>query len=178
MNLEGIVLELLERIQKLEKAKEELETRISGLENQRTANRVSDEEISESEEENAPRRKMTAQMIEACYQCAVELANGRLQNEDLAVQKTAAQNEINPSSAKMYVYVVECMLRGETYKRTISSTATRQYLRNIERDYGAAGLQRALQALDGHIRYRHQCGQIVISLEKILKQYREEEGRK
>ena len=182
MGIENIVLELMGRIQELEKAKTDLETRVLELEKNNKQKKKAISENIESPETldgqgmHVPRQKMTEKKIEACYRCAADLATGRLQNEDLAVQQAATENKINASSAKMYVYVVGCMLCGETYKRAISSTATRQYLKFIEQDFGEDGLKKALQALEGHILYRHECGQTVSSLKKILQEYRKGGG--
>ena len=78
---------------------------------------------------------------------------------------------MNRSSAVMYIYVVDCMLKGNVYKRAISTKATEKYFKEIYEEYGKSGLCNALQATREHIRYRKNLGHTVEGLVTLCVQY-------
>lgn len=173
MQYDAIILELMSRIKSLEQACETLNTRVQSLESlfrpDETQNSAADTD--DSEEENDSRLKMTQEMINACYACAVRLhKNSRLDFKQ-EVSALSRQTGMKKTSATMYVYAVKNMLSGTVYKRAINQTATETYFQNILRDFGPAGLTAAIQATRAHIAYRHQFGHTVDGLVQLCNRY-------
>ena len=176
MQYESIILELMERIKQLEKAHENLETRISCLENRNEQKRTEKpEELRMVEEDSGQRKKMTPEMMAACYTCGNRLYQNPQLNFGRAIDDLVEETGMNRNSAIMYVYAVKSMLAGEGYKRAISQPATELFFNSIRRDYGPAGLRNALTATRTHIRYRQQYGHVVDGLEKLCDLYEEKQ---
>lgn len=174
MQYESVILELLERIKQLETSYENLENRLSCLENQadRTSNgAIAEEETEQPEAEPELRKKMTPEMMAACYECANQLHHNAQLSFGHTMDDLVEQTGMNRNSAIMYVYAVKSMLAGEGYKRAISQPATELFFNLILRDYGPEGLQKALTAARTHITYRQQYGHIVDGLEKLCEAY-------
>jgi 5-methylcytosine-specific restriction protein A len=64
-----------------------------------------------------------------------------------------ARAGVNPNSAVALLNEFRRMLQGTRYTRTLSSSATDDYLTWIRRDYGDAGLANAVSAVSQHLDY-------------------------
>lgn len=92
-------------------------------------------------------------------------------NIGILADEISTKTGMNRSSAVMYIYVVDCMLKGNVYKRAISTKATEKYFKEIYEEYGKSGLCNALQATREHIRYRKNLGHTVEGLVTLCVQY-------
>lgn len=167
MQYDAIILELLDRIKQLETHCNSLSNRISFLEEQQIPEEPQEEAITSGPD----RQKMTQTMIDACYVCGRQLFQDDTLPFNQAVAQLTEQTGINYASAVIYVYAVINMLKGETYKRAINQSATKQYLQRILEDYGKPMLAKALAATKGHIAYRERCGHKVSGLIQISNDY-------
>ncbi len=97
-----------------------------------------------------PKQKITLDVIKEIYPLAKDVYEGRKKLDD-------ALNELEKimyrGSALMYVNVFKAMRQGESYTRTMNTTATRYFLEQIREDYQEEGLKLALNALNAHIEY-------------------------
>lgn len=177
MQYESIILELMTRIKKLEDEVAQLKSTIEAQSD--TANRTVLTEV-EEEKGAAPASsgytKMTDEMIELCYQYgkrAFETKNNA--PFDLA-DCVAKETGMNRNSAVMYISAVKSMLEGSVYKRAINARATRRYFTMIQKEFGKAGLARALKATNQHIAYRKGFNHPVDSIEAICNEFEERLG--
>jgi len=172
MQYETIILELLSRIKNLENEVDSLKLALSErtpnperLENnspEKTAGHV-------QPEESGPYKKMTAEMIDICYQYGKKIGEG--ENVQMFANEIVRKTGMNRNSAIMYIYAVSSMLQGTIYKRAISAKAIEKYFDKIYQEYGDNGLQKAIQATKLHINYRKRFGHTVDSIEKICEKY-------
>lgn len=95
--------------------------------------------------------RITAKDFRLCYRLGVQFVNGAMSFDD-AVDR-AVSTGMNRASASDYIRNVKYILSGFPYKRTISAAATEYYLSRIKEEFGAAKLNLALKALEGHIEY-------------------------
>lgn len=184
MSYEGIVLELMSRIQRLESLYEELHhivmQQMSSAEGPAAAEPRLDPPAVRIDPAHpaappaAPdrgRQKMTADHIAACYACGRQLYENPARGLVDAAEALADQTGMNRNSAIMYIYAVKNMLQGEIYKRAISQTAAEAFFQYILRDFGEDGLQKAIQSTRQHIVYRRACGHTVDKLEALCDRY-------
>lgn len=175
MEYDAIIIELLNRIKKLETDVAELKRAVGS--NQPTARHEEEELSLENEEATvadapAPRKKLTDEMMDTCYKSG-KMAFAGENVQDLAAE-IAEATQMNESSAVIYLYAVKCMLSGQVYKRAISAKAIKKYFDNIFNEYGSAGLKKAIHATRLHVDYRRNCGHNVDSIEELCNEY---EGR-
>lgn len=173
MNYESIILELMERIQTLEKKQEELEKRVTALEAGEDPGEGSDPRP------KGPRQRggytaTTDEMIDACYEKGKFAWQHKMfspyEIRPLA-EEVAKETDMNENSANMYIYVVASMLKGAVYKRAINMTATQRYFERIRQDFGQEALERAVSATRQHILYRQKLGHLVSHLIALCDQY-------
>jgi hypothetical protein len=163
MQYETIILELLTRIKKLEED-------VAKLKAQRASLPISGGETDNQQaSETTAYRKMTDEMIEICYKCGKKAAEG--ENVQELADDISETTGMNRSSAIMYLYAVQGMLAGTIYKRAISAKAMKKYYDAIFKEYGSAGLRKAIRATRLHIDYRRECGHTVDSIEEICDRY-------
>lgn len=162
---DSVIVELLLRIQKLEKEVELLKQANVSLPAEQ-----SDKDTETTEKNNNMQRsykKMTDEMLEACYEYGKRASNG--ENLQELAAEIAEKTDMNRNSAIMYLYAVCGMLEGMIYKRAISAKAVQVYFNKIFKEYGNAGLKKAIRATRLHVDYRRECGQKVDSLEELCK---------
>lgn len=172
MQYETIILELLSRIKKLEDDVNELKLAQGGIYNNTPCNEDIVEEQGNCQvfnEDTAPYKKMTDEMIEICYKCGKKVVGGESVQE--LADDIADTTGMNRNSAVMYLYAVQGMLEGKIYKRAISAKAMKKYYDTIFNEYGSAGLKKAIYATRLHIAYRRECGHNVDSIEEICDTY-------
>lgn len=173
MNFDTLILELLTRIQQLERENAQIQIRLSALE----ANSLSSIDVTSSaaEEESSGhatrRTNITEEMIDICYRYGKMVYTDPTLEIRTVAESAAAETGMNYSSAIMYIYAVACMLKGVVYKRAISRKATEIYLHCIRSDYGTDGLARALAALRRHIEYCQNLGYKVDGLSTLYNAY-------
>ena len=141
MQYETIILEMMSRIQKLEEEVELLKSSVS------TTNF--------EQREIQPKRnvKVTPEMTRLCYEKAKSVyKNPYLDTNDLA-EEISSQTGMNFNTAKMNIYSIVQMLKGEEYNRLLSADSLNLCLDMIYQEFGKQGLQKALTATRLHINY-------------------------
>lgn len=141
MQYETIILEMMSRIQRLEEEVEQLKKAVS---------------LSNFEQrESRPKRnvKVTPEMTRLCYEKAkLAYSNQYLDTNDLA-EEVSNQTGMNFNTAKMNIYSIVQMLKGEEYNRLLSADSLNLCLDMIYQEFGKQGLQKALTATRLHINY-------------------------
>ena len=160
MNYESVILELLQRIQKLEVEVSELKQK---------SPQVPCEEDKCMNLSNSY-NKLDDEMIKLCYDYGKKLYSGG--NSRQLADKVTSETGMKKNSAIIYLYAVKAMLGGKEFKRAISAKAMQIYFDKILEEFGTSGLERALQAVDLHIEYRIKCGHNVESLAKLVQKNR------
>lgn len=97
-------------------------------------------------------RTISRNMVVEAYRVARLVFEGRATRAD-GVATLVASAGFNPSSARDAVENLGHMLRGRVYKRLNNLAMTEHFLAMVLEDYGAAGLRRALAALELHLDY-------------------------
>lgn len=141
MQYETIILEMMSRIQKLEDEVGELKKSLK-------ANSVEQFEIQ-------PKRnvKVTPEMTRLCYEKAKQAYNNPyLDTNDLA-EDVSEKTGMNFNTAKMNIYSIVQMLKGEEYNRLLSADSLDLCLNMIYEEFGRQGLEKALTATRLHIEY-------------------------
>ena len=95
--------------------------------------------------------KIDRTKYEEAYRCGQKVYAGKMRITD--ARKRLEEIGINPNSSIDYVYGLRQMLNGHRYERTLSASATDDYLLWIQRDYGRPFLKNAISALKQHIEY-------------------------
>lgn len=140
MQYETIILELLSRVQKLEEEVVELKEIVQSGNIQTTA----------QQKRNV---KVTPEMTKLCYEKAkLAYKNAYLDTNDLA-KEVSDQTGMNFNTAKMNIYSISQMLKGEEFNRLLSADSLDLCLDMICSEYGLQGLQKALNATRLHIEY-------------------------
>lgn len=95
--------------------------------------------------------KITLNEISVAYELSKKLYQKDISQRE-AITKV---NEIgmNVGSAKMYFLIFESLMNGENFKRTINAPSFDYYLDKIYLDFGKIKLEKALSALNKHIKY-------------------------
>lgn len=173
MQYEKVILEMLSRIQALEEQVKELKAAQERKEPEFSAGLVRRECLTPP----MPRRsnmRVTDEMLEACYQAGKKAISSDYADVVALAEQVHLQTNMNQNNAQMTIFAVMALLNGELYKRGISGKATEKYFKNILRDYGKGGLQRAIAAMRVHIDYRRSLHHNVDLLELICDQYQKQ----
>lgn len=169
MQHDAIILELLSRIKKLEDDVTELkQVRIGKALDYGNSAEEDDGQV--WKKEAISYSKVTDEMIEACYECGKKVAFGE-HIQDMA-DYVAESTGMNRNTAFMHLYVVQCMIDGNVYKRAISAKATKAYYDGIINDFGDAGLKLALCATAQHLAYREENGITAGPIENVYNEYK------
>lgn len=159
MQYETIILEMMSRIQKLEDEVEKLK------------NNFSSNSVEQSESQPKRNIKVTIEMTELCYEKAKQIYNNQyLEINDLA-QEVSSKTGMNVNTAKMNIYSITQMLKGEEYNRLLSAESLSVCLEMIYNDYGKRGLEKALTATELHIEYLKSKGMATSKLMSVLCKY-------
>ncbi len=169
MEIEKIILELLSRIKVLEEEvlslKEIIVDRNISVYN--TADGVEDDKNKTKKNYTRTNEKM----FDACYRFGKMAYN----NPDVDIKEFAntvmKETGMNKSSAYIYIYVVQSLLKGEQFKRHINSNALKRYFELILIEFGKEGLRKALFATKQHIEYLKQCNLPVKSFVVICQEF-------
>lgn len=157
MEFEKIILELMSRIKVLEEdvysIKEDIMT--LNMSNHRSVIEEQEEQKNINKKKNYTRTNQ--KMIDECYKFGKMAYN----NPDADIKDFAdtvmKETGMNKSSAYIYIYVVQSMLKGEQFKRHINSNALKRYFELILIEFGKEGLRKALSATRQHVEYLKQC---------------------
>ena len=156
MEIEKIILELLSRIKVLE---EEVSSLKEIIINQNTSvqNTADGNEYGKHKSKKKNYTRTNQKMIDECFKYGKLAYN----NPDADIKDFAdtvmKETGMNKSSAYIYIYVVQSMLKGEQFKRHINSNALKRYFELILIEFGKEGLRKALSATRQHVEYLKQC---------------------
>ncbi|WP_410514041.1 hypothetical protein PaeBR_06405 [Paenibacillus sp. BR2-3] len=116
---------------------------------------------------------ITKGMIQASYGYAKQVFVFHKQIvKTTAVNNLSRQIGMRRGSAGDYVGAFYAMMSGDKYTRTINTEATRHYLENINKDYGADQLKIALKAVKKHTEYYGNLSNGKLrSIEKLLESF-------
>ena len=156
MEIEKIILELLSRIKVLE---EEVSSLKEIIINQNTSvqNTADGNEDDKHKSKKKNYTRTNQKMIDECYKFGkMAYSNPDADIKDFA-DTVMKETGMNKSSAYIYIYVVQSMLKGEQFKRHINSNALKRYFELILIEFGKEGLRKALFATQQHIEYLKQC---------------------
>jgi 5-methylcytosine-specific restriction protein A len=95
--------------------------------------------------------KITQQHYHKAYELGRRVFAKEMRPTDAKAELTAIG--LNPNSAIDFIYILRHMLKGECYKRAMSTGNTDDFLAWIHRDYGDDAYVRAVEALGKHIEY-------------------------
>lgn len=95
--------------------------------------------------------KIDRAKYEEAYRVGKLVHEGAMRGSE--AERHLAATGLNPNSAMDYVYALRQMLKGHRYERTLSSSATEDFLLWIQRDFGAESFKKAVAALQQHIEY-------------------------
>lgn len=107
----------------------------------------------------------------ACYRAAKHIFEDEKKNFSAMAQKVCERTGMKLSTATLSIMGAYSLLAGELFKSAISKKAAAVFLKEIHQDYGAAGLKKALFALEKHIAYRREHSHNVDLLDILRKQY-------
>jgi predicted HNH restriction endonuclease len=118
---------------------------------------------------------MSNHIIFKQYSVAYDLAKKLYQKNITQLQALNKVQDVGMGveSAKMYFRAFERLVNGELFNRMINAPAFDYYLEKIYSDFGKAGLENALTALNKHIEYNENSpnGSVMIKVRKIHKKY-------
>jgi len=78
----------------------------------------------------------------------------------------------NPGSAPGFIYCFRYLLEGKSFPRKMNAFSMEYFFEHIQKDYGQAGLKKAIKALEGHIDYHKQRSTNLRSMSKIVAKYK------
>lgn len=160
MQYETIILEMMSRIQKLEEEVEELK------------NTISSNSIEPSDSQTKRNVKVTPEMTRLCYEKAKAVySDPYLDTNDLA-EEVSNQAGMNFNTAKMNIYSITQMLKGEEYNRLLSADSLALCLDMIYKEFGLQGLKKALKATELHIEYLKTKGMATSKLISVFTKYK------
>lgn len=155
MNYDSIILELMSRVQKLEEEVAALKT-----DNKST-------EVEPSKVKN----KITPEMTSLCYSFAKAVYNRRDVDLYSLAEKVAKETGMNVNTANINIVAMIDMLNGNSYKRLLSAESLDLCLGWIYNDFGKQGLEKAVIATKGHIKYLNSIGNPANKLRIVCNKY-------
>ncbi len=159
MQYETIILEMMSRIQKLEEEVGQLK------------NHLSSNIFEQSESQPRKNNKVTIEMTELCYEKAKQVYNNQYLDIDDLAQEVSSQTGMNINTAKMNIYSIIQLLKGEGFQRLLSAESLSVCLEMIYNDYGKKGLEKALTATELHIEYLKTKGMVTSKLISVFNKY-------
>lgn len=164
MQYETIILELMSRVQRLEEEVSKLKDIVEDSNNQ-------------AEAQPKKNVKVTPEMTRLCYEKAKQAYNNvHLDINELA-QEVSEQTGMNYNTAKMNIYSITQMLKGEEFNRLLSADALDLCLDLICDEYGFQGLRKALNATSLHIEYLKTKNMATAKLLSVYNKYKELIGK-
>jgi len=96
--------------------------------------------------------RITNEMVHYCYELGKKVYQGKL-SQPRAKEEVESETGMNIGSANDYIGVIQSMLKGEEYRRTINYYATNYYLDSIRKDFGESKYINAVKAVGKHAKY-------------------------
>ena len=158
---------MMGRIQKLEEEVKELKALME-------AGAATLNETQFKPAETLPKKnvKVTPEMTRLCYEKAKAVCrNPYLDTNDLA-NEISEQTGMNFDTAKMNIYSITQLLKGEEYKRLLSADSLDLCLDMIYNEFGKDALEKALTAVRLHIAYLKTIGNPAWKLQNVYNKYK------
>ncbi|WP_142414663.1 hypothetical protein [Hathewaya massiliensis] len=101
--------------------------------------------------------KITMEMSTVAYEVAKKVYSGQLTGKEgkTEINKITGMNE---GSAQAFITIFLSMMSGEEYKRAFNNHTNKFLLENIRKDYGEEYFNKALDAVQKHIKYYSTLG--------------------
>ena len=96
--------------------------------------------------------RITTTQTRAAYSAAKRVHEGKL-TPQAASRRLERNHGRNSRSARDFIVDFRCMMRGQTYYRTMNRYSTEYFLKSIYSDFGFGGLRPAVDAVRSHIVY-------------------------
>lgn len=114
---------------------------------------------------------ITREIVEKVYDISKQVYEGKItEQEAINIMSEAGMNS---SSAVMYIYCFDRMMKGEVYKRGTSAFAAEYYISRIREDYGRDYSKKAIESLEKHVQYMKSKNFTNKSLEDALEAQKE-----
>jgi hypothetical protein len=124
-----------------------------------------------TENDVVTKRAITREMVEKVYDVSKQVYENKItEQEAIDIMSEAGMNS---SSAVMYIYCFDRMMKGEVYKRGTSTFAAEYYISKIREDYGREYSNKAIESLEKHIQYMKSRSIPNKSLEDVLEAQKE-----
>ncbi|MBQ7096275.1 MAG: hypothetical protein IJN80_07520 [Clostridia bacterium] len=117
--------------------------------------------------------KVSDVMLKACYDAGIAAAFEGNSDFNAYTEQVCFKTRMNPGTARILIMTAYALKQGELFKCIISGKAAEFFLEQLQKDFGAEGLQRGLSALELHIQYRRSLKRDTTLLEKIANQFKE-----
>lgn len=117
-------------------------------------------------------RKITMEMSKGAYEIAKKVYSGKLTRNEgkVEINKVTGMHE---GSALAFITIFLAMMEGKVYKRTFNYATKKFLLESIRRDFGEEQFQKALHAVQQHIKYYASLGKGNLSgLQEIVDEMR------
>lgn len=88
---------------------------------------------------------ITKEMVQCAYETDKRVWNGTLTHRQ-GIEEISQECGMNKTSASNMLHVIQCMLNGETYRRTINAYAIEYFLAKIGEDFGIDTQQKAARS--------------------------------
>lgn len=114
--------------------------------------------------------KITPNMVATAYKYAIMSYKGQISKQD-AEFKINKESGMSIGSAQAYITILEGMLRGTEFHRTMNMDSFKYYLESIRRDFGEESFKKALNATKEHTKYYAALGHGSLkSVESIIEE--------
>ena len=126
----------------------------------------------ENSENNAQRSSViTREMVEKVYDVSKQVYENQITEQEAI--DIMSEVGMNTSSAVMYIYCFDRMMKGDVYKRGTSTFAAEYYISRIREDYGREYSRKAIESLEKHVQYMKSRSVSNKSLEDVLEAQKE-----
>lgn len=111
------------------------------------------------------------EMVEKVYDVSKQVYEGKItEQEAIDIMSEAGMNS---SSAVMYIYCFDRMMKDEVYKGGTSAFAAKYYISRIRENYGKEHSKKAIESLEKHVQYMKSKNFTNRSLEDTLEAQKE-----
>ena len=114
---------------------------------------------------------ITEEMVRCAYEIGVKVYRGEMTHTD-AKAEVNHRTGMDFGSAGDYINVLQYMLDGQVYKRTINKYATEYYLVHIGEDFGRDKQRLAASAASAHVQYYRSIHGYLASIDELARRYK------